>query len=131
MDGAGADDDEDAVVLAGEDAGGGVARGGNRLLGLGAELDLVAEELGLHERVVLCGSTSAQRTADGAGRERRTPMTRRSWMYFCIFSLSSSGTGVTILEDLNMACADIVCGGEMECRGCLSWGSWERGAARF
>lgn len=39
-------------------------------------------------------------------------MTLRSWMYFCIFSLSSSGTGVTILEDLNMAGAGAVCEGE-------------------
>ena len=64
MDGARADDDEDAVVLAREDARGGVAGGGDRLLGLGAELDLVAEELRLHERVVLHGHTSARRIAN-------------------------------------------------------------------
>ena len=53
MDGAGADYDEDAVVLAGKDAGGSEAGGGDGGEGLLGGLDLMAEKGGLDEGVVL------------------------------------------------------------------------------
>lgn len=53
----------------------------------------------------------------------RTPMTRRSWMYLWILSVSS-GTGVTFpAPDLNMAGGLVV--GRGECQG---W-NWQAGVS--
>lgn len=53
MDGAGPDDDEDAVVVPGEDPRGGEARDGDGALGGGGGAEFVSEEGGLDEGVVL------------------------------------------------------------------------------
>jgi len=55
VDRARADDDEDAVILASQDTGCVETGGGDGLLGSWGGADLVAEESGLDERVVLCG----------------------------------------------------------------------------
>ena len=78
VDRAGTDDDEDPIIVSGQNPGGIVASRGNRLLGGRGRDDLVAEEGGLDEGVVLQSNRVRNGKQENAGGDRRTPTTRRS-----------------------------------------------------
>ena len=91
VDGARPDDDEKTVILAGEDPSSSKPGGSNSGKGALGRDDLVAEEGGLDEGIVLGGwerkddgGEEREIRCEGMGRgkagRRRTPMTLRSWM---------------------------------------------------
>ena len=71
MDGARADDDEKTFVVAGEDASGAEACGGDGVEGLMGGLDLMAEEGGLNEGVILEADHGGRKRGESAGGRRR------------------------------------------------------------
>ena len=78
MDRAGTNDDENPIIVSGQNPGGIVASRGNRLLGGRGRDDLVAEEGGLDEGVVLKLNRVRNEKQENVGGDRRTPTTRRS-----------------------------------------------------
>ena len=67
MDGAGADDDKDAVIVTGEDACSGEAGGGNGVEGALGSNNLMSEKRWLDQGVVLYGGWDGKKTDRGRG----------------------------------------------------------------
>ena len=71
VDRARADDDEKTFVVAGEDASGAEACGGDGVEGLMGGLDLMAEEGGLNEGVIMEADHGGRKRGESAGGRRR------------------------------------------------------------
>lgn len=78
VDGAGTDDDQNPIIVSRQNPGGIVASRGDCLLGGRGRNDLVAEEGGLDEGVVLKSNRVRNGKSEGIGCNRHTPTTRRS-----------------------------------------------------